>query len=99
MWWMRRVSKKGRRRHWNIFDLEHSAAVEAVRSETKISPPTREEIERSLCPLSNDTGQFTKFGCGADIGEAEMGKIGKFVASLQDDDWEGFIDIGYLDKP
>ena len=80
-----------------LLDLEYSAAVEAARSETRISPPTREEIERSLCPLPNDMGQSTEFGCGADIGEAEMGKLGQFVASLHDD-WEGFIDFSYLDK-
>jgi hypothetical protein len=81
-----------------LLDLEYSAAVEAARGETSISPPTREEIERSLCPLPNGTGQSTEFGCGADIGGAGMGELGQFVAGLQDDDWKGFIDFSYLDK-
>ncbi|KAH9977471.1 hypothetical protein BJV74DRAFT_888450 [Russula compacta] len=84
-----------------LLDLEYSAAVKAARSETRISPPTHEEIERSLCPLPNGTGKSTEFECGADIIEAEMGKVGQFVASLQDDDWEGSTfpaEIAEVDK-
>ncbi|KAH9992231.1 hypothetical protein BJV74DRAFT_795823 [Russula compacta] len=82
----------------HLLDLEYNAAVKAARSETRISPPTREESERSLCPRPNGAGRSTEFGCGADIVEAEMGKLGKFGASLQDDDWEGFIDFSCLYK-
>ncbi|KAH9997441.1 hypothetical protein BJV74DRAFT_826841 [Russula compacta] len=81
-----------------LLDLEYSAAVEAARSETRISPPTREEIEGSLCPLPNDRGQSTEFGCGANIGGAGMGELEQFVASLQDDDWKALINFSYLDK-
>ena len=81
-----------------LLDLEHSAAVEAARSETRLSPPTREEIERSLCPLPNDPGQSTEFGCGTDISGAGMGELRKFVARLQEDEWKGFIDFSYLVK-
>ncbi|KAH9967115.1 hypothetical protein BJV74DRAFT_869077 [Russula compacta] len=81
-----------------LLDLEYSAAVEAARSETRISPPTREEIEGSLCPLPNYRCQSIEFGCGADVGGAGMGELEQFVASLQDDDWKAFIDFNYLDK-
>jgi hypothetical protein len=36
-----------------LLDLEHSQAVEAGREEYPFAPPTREEIEQSLCLPSN----------------------------------------------
>ncbi|KAH9983553.1 hypothetical protein BJV74DRAFT_886724 [Russula compacta] len=80
-----------------LLDLEHSSAVEAAQSVTRIAPPTREEIERSLGPLPKDMCYSTGFGHCVDMGEAGMGILGPFAVDFQDGGWRGFLDFGCLD--
>ncbi|KAH9978345.1 hypothetical protein BJV74DRAFT_989851 [Russula compacta] len=79
-------------------DLEHSPVVGAVRSETRIPTPTREEIERSLCHLPKGVGYSTEFGRGVDMGKAGIGILGLFAVDFQDGGWRDFIDFGCLDN-
>jgi hypothetical protein len=77
-----------------LLDLEHSQAVEAGREENPFVPPTREEIERSLC-LPSNANLSTELAQGAGMGGIWTGGL-DFGGLL--DGWEDWTELGGPDK-
>jgi len=77
-----------------LLDLEHSQAVEAGREEYPFAPPTREEIEQSLC-LPSNTHFSTELAQGVGMGSIWTGGL-DFGRLL--DGWEGWDELGCPDK-
>ena len=75
-------------------DIEHGQAVKAGREEYPFAPPTREEIERSLC-LPPNTHFSTELAQGAGMGGIWTGGL-DFGRLL--DGWEGWDELGCPDN-
>jgi hypothetical protein len=77
-----------------FLDLEHIQAVVAGREEYPFAPPTRVEIEQSLC-LPSNTHFSTELAQDAGMGGIWTGgsDFGRFL-----DGWEGWGELGCPDK-
>jgi hypothetical protein len=73
-----------------LLDLEYSLAVDAARSDTGLTLPTREDFDLSL---PNNMGSSTESGREIFMGEAETEGIEQFVDGFLDGGWEGFVNF------
>jgi len=76
-----------------LLDLEHSWCVEASQTINSWTPPTQEDIERSVCAFSNDPNGPSELGDGAAWGGGGTGVATQFDFGTLLDGWEGFTEL------